>query len=48
MFLHFSIFLRIYKKKEVKFNQKSYDHFFNNIENNLRELGFGDVLLIKK
>ena len=48
MFLHFSIFLRIYKKKEVKFNQKSYDHFFNNIENNLRELGFGDVSVNKK
>ena len=31
-------------KKGSKFNQGSYDSFFHNIENNLRELGFGDVL----
>ena len=36
------------KKKGVKFDQKSYDILFFNIENNLRELGFGDVSVNKK
>ncbi len=36
------------KKKGVKFDQKSYDILFFNIENNLRELGFGDVTVNKK
>ena len=36
------------KKRGSKFNQKSYDDFFNNIEYNLRELGFGDVTVNKK
>ena len=36
------------KKKGVKFDQKSYDILFHNIENNLRELGFGDVSVNKK
>ena len=40
--------LIIYKKKKVKFDQKSYDLLFQNIENNLRELGFGDVSVNKK
>ena len=40
MFIHFSIMMIIYKKKGEKFNQYSYDTLFNNIENNLRELGF--------
>ena len=48
MFFHFSVFLKIYKKKEKKFNQKVYDMLFHNIENNLRELGFGDVSVNKK
>ena len=38
----------IFKKKGSKFDQKSYDNFFHNIENNLRELGFGDVSVNKK
>lgn len=38
----------IYKKKGLKFNQNDYDQLFNNIENNLRELGFGDVSVNKK
>ena len=46
--MHFSIMLIIYKKKKVKFDQKSYDLLFQNIENNLRELGFGDVSVNKK
>ena len=38
----------IHKKKGRKFDQKIYDNFFHNIENNLRELGFGDVSVNKK
>ena len=38
----------IYKKKGQKFEQKTYDSLFHNIENNLRELGFGDVSVNKK
>ena len=48
MFIHFSIILIIFKNKSVKFNQGNYDSLFNNIENNLRELGFGDVSVNKK
>ncbi len=48
MFFHFSIFLKIYKKKGEKFNQKIYDHLFHYIENDLRELGYGDVSVNKK
>lgn len=48
MFIHFSIILIIYKKKEIKFPQKVYDNLFHCIENNLRELGFGDVSVNKK
>ena len=48
MFLHFSILMFIFKKKGKKFDQKSYDSLFHNIENNLRELGFGDVSVNKK
>ena len=48
MFLHFSIILIIYKKKSLKFDQNAYDNLFYNIENNLRELGFGDVSVNKR
>jgi hypothetical protein len=48
MFIHFSILMIVHKKKATKFDQKSYDDLFNNIENNLRELGFGDVSVNKK
>ena len=48
MFFHFSIMMIIFKKKNVKFNQKSYDSLFHNIENNLRENGLGDVAVNKK
>ena len=48
MFLHFSIMMIIFKKKGKKFDQKLYDKLFNHIENNLRELGFGDVSVNKK
>ena len=48
MFIHFSIFMIIYKKKGFKFSQKSYDILFHNIEYNLRETGLGDVTVNKK
>ena len=48
MFIHFSIMLIIFKVKKTKFNQKSYDQLFDNIENNLREAGMGDVSVNKK
>ena len=48
MFIHFSILMIIFKKKGKKFEQKIYDSLFANIENNLRELGFGDVTVNKK
>ena len=48
MFIHFSILMIISKKKGSKFNQENYDFLFNCIENDLRELGFGDVTVNKK
>ena len=48
MFLHYSIILQILKLKKAKFNQDSYDKLFLTIENNLREMGFGDVAVNKK
>ena len=47
-FFHFSIILTVFKIKKVNFPQKNYDHFFHSIENDLRELGFGDVSVNKK
>ena len=40
--------MNIFKKKKKKFDQQDYDSVFFNIENNLRELGFGDVTVNKK
>ena len=48
MLIHFSIFLIIYKFKNTKFPQDLYDGLFHSIENNLRELGYGDVGVNKK
>ena len=48
MFMHFSIILIVYKKKSLSFDQSAYDNLFYSIENNLRELGFGDVSVNKK
>ena len=48
MFIHFSVMLIVSRKKKEKFDQGLYDFFFHNIENNLRELGFGDVSVNKK
>ena len=46
--MHFSIILIIFKKNKTKYPQSSYDDLFFSIENNLRELGFGDVAVNKK
>ena len=48
MFVHFSLILLIFKKKKIDFPQDKYDDLFHCIENNLRELGFGDVGVNKK
>lgn len=48
MFIHFSAILIIYKKNKIKFSQELYDNLFKNIENDLRELGLGDVAVNKK
>ena len=48
MFLHFSLILIIFKFKNTKFPQNEYDSLFQCIENNLRELGQGDVAVNKK
>ena len=48
MFIHFSVILIMFKNKKIKFNQDDYDSFFYCIENNLREMGYGDVAVNKK
>ena len=48
MFFHYSIILFIMKKKGNKPDQENYNNFFFHIENNLREMGFGDVSVNKK
>ena len=48
IFFHFSIILTIFKNKKINFSQQNYDDFFHCIENDLRELGFGDVSVNKK
>ena len=48
MFMHFSIMLIIFKSKEPNFKQELYDGLFYYIENDLRELGLGDVAVNKK
>ena len=48
MFLHYSVILYIQKKRGNKPDQNNYNNLFFYIENNLRELGFGDVSVNKK
>ena len=48
MFVHFSLILLIFKRKKIDFPQVQYDDLFHCIENNLRELGLGDVGVNKK
>ena len=48
IFIHFSIMLIFSNNRKIKFPQNKYDDLFYCIENNLRELGFGDVGVNKK
>ena len=48
MFMHYSIILIIFKHRNYKSDQENYNNFFYSIENNLRELGFGDIAVNKK
>tara|TARA_B100001093_G_scaffold422767_1_gene415465 strand:+ start:1859 stop:2356 length:498 start_codon:yes stop_codon:yes gene_type:complete len=48
MFMHFSIILITRKNRNEIFPQSYYDNLFFSIENNLRELGQGDVAVNKK
>ena len=48
MFFHYSIIVMISKIKGKKPDQENYNSLFFHIENNLRELGFGDVSVNKK
>ena len=48
IFIHYSIILFIQKNKNKTPDQYNYNNLFFYIENNLRELGFGDVAVNKK
>ena len=50
LFFHLSFILihLNYKKEEKIIQQQIFDYFFKQIENNLRELGFGDTSVSKK
>ena len=50
IFAHLSVILNCLKadKSKKEFSQELYDNIFLNIENNLRELGHGDVTVNKK
>ena len=48
IFVHFSLLLIIFKKKNKNFPQKIFDNIFLNIEYHIRELGYGDVTVNKK
>ena len=48
MFFHYSIILYIQKHRGEIPDQDNYNSLFFCIENNLRELGFGDVAVNKK
>ena len=48
IFLHFTLILNIFKKKDNKFPQEIFDNIFQNIEYNMRELGHGDVSVNSK
>ena len=48
IFVHFSLILIVFKKKEIEFPQEIFDNIFMNIEYHIRELGYGDVAVNKK
>ena len=48
MFIHYSIVLIVLKQKKHSIDQDNYNNLFLSVENNLRELGFGDISVNKK
>ncbi len=50
IFAHLSIIIKTFNKNEKykDMTQEIYDNIFHNLENNLRELGHGDVTVNKK
>ena len=48
VFVHFSLLLITFKKREKDFPQEIFDNIFLNIEYHIRELGHGDVTVNKK
>ena len=48
IFMHFSILIIIFRKKNKDFSQEVFDNIFQNIEYHLREIGYGDVTVNKK
>ena len=48
IFIHFSVILLIFKKKNKDFPQDIFDNIFLNIEYHIREIGYGDVTVNKK
>jgi hypothetical protein len=48
IFIHLSVLLIIFKKKNKEFPQDIFDNIFLNIEFHIRELGYGDVVVNKK
>ena len=50
IFAHLSIILKLIKKqnKDNDLSQELYDNIFLNLENNIREMGHGDVTVNKK
>ena len=49
LLLHFAFFLKNNKNKSIEnINQEIYDVFFNNLEINIREVGYGDTKINKK
>ena len=50
IFAHLSIILKLIKKQNIDngLSQELYDNTFLNLENNIREMGHGDVTVNKK
>ena len=50
IFAHLTIILKLIKKQnnDINLSQELYDNIFLNLENNIREMGHGDVTVNKK